>query len=362
MKNIDLRKLSELTSPDRAFLTIYSSGNKKSEDILDNLTSRKKVLKNNDDEYLHFNENFKLVENDLKKKPEEKKSFVIFCCWALDYYKKYELGPEVEDIIRIDSSPYILPIAQLRDEYEDHIIITATNEKTKIYLVSAQKNIQEEKIEGDIKNHVKVGGWSQQRYERRRDKEFSRYTKNISEKVKEMLKGSNLRRIIMVGSKETIKELSEAFPGEIREKIAGEKAVDLKKGEDFLNAEIFKLLWEEERRSEKEMWGLVKRRFFSGELSVNGIKDVIYFLKRGRVDKVIVDKDIEYSGIRCRQCEELTPEEADICPKCGSTSVFKVDLKNEIVELLELSGGDIEFASGIEELKELDGIAALLRY
>lgn len=362
MKNIDLRKLSELTSPDRAFLTIYVSERQKNEKILEQLNTRKKVLKNNDDEYLHFTENFKMVKNDLGKNPAGDKSFVIFCCWALDYYKRYELGPDAGDIIRIDSSPYILPIAQLRDEYEDHIIITTTNERTKIFLVSCLENIKEEDITGNIKNHVKVGGWSQQRYERRRDKEFSRYAKNISEKVKEMLQEFNLRRIILAGSKETMKELSDVFPQDIKERIVGKKALDLKKGEGFLNQEIFKLLWEEERRSEKEAWGQIKGRYLRGELSVSGIEDVVYFLKRGRVDKVIVDKNIEYSGIRCRQCEELTPKETDICPKCKSGSVFKVDLKNEIVELIELTGGEIEFAEEIEELNELGGIAALLRY
>ena len=129
-----------------------------------------------------------------------------------------------------------------------------------------------------------------------------------------------------------------------------------------MNREIFHLLWEEERRSEKKTWGLIKRRFLRGELSVAGIEEVVHFLKQGQVDRIIVDEGLEYTGIRCRQCEALTVQKANLCPHCKSESVFPVDLKNEIVELLELSGGEIEFASGIEELKQLGGIAALLRY
>jgi hypothetical protein len=39
-----------------------------------------------------------------------------------------------------------------------------------------------------------------------------------------------------------------------------------------------------------------------------------------------------------------------------------VDLTNEIVELAQLTGAEIEFAEGIDELVSLGGIAALLRY
>ena len=35
---------------------------------------------------------------------------------------------------------------------------------------------------------------------------------------------------------------------------------------------------------------------------------------------------------------------------------------NEITELLKLSGGEIEFAENIDELKEAGDIAAILRY
>ena len=363
MEAIDLRKLSQMTSPDRAFLTIYGSAKKKNDELVERLHNRKRLLKKEEDEYLQFTENLKLVEKDLKKNPIKDKSFVIFCCWALDFYERHVLGAEVEDIIRVDSSPYILPIAQLRDEYEDHLVITATNDRTKIFLVSVMKDIQEEEaIHGHIKNHVKVGGWSQQRYERRRDKEFSRYTKEISDTVKEMLRENDLRRIILIGSRETMHEISEAFPREIKDKIIGQKALDLRKGEDVLNREVFDLLWQEERRSETEAWALIRGRLLKGELAVSGIEDVVHSLKEGRVAQVIVDKNIEYQGIRCRDCEELTANEADTCPKCNSVSVFKVDLKNEIVELAELTGAEIEFAEEIEELNAQGGIAALLRY
>ena len=362
MKKFDLKKLSSISSAERAFLSLYISEKTTEEDLEKALNQKKKVLLKGSNDHEYFSENLKLIMNDIGKNPVKKGNHVIFCCWALDYYKRFQIDLPVDDLIRIDSSPYILPLAQIEDEYENYLVIAATNEKTKLYMVSCLKTIREEDIKGNIKNHVKVGGWSQQRYERRRDKEFSEYVKEISSKIKEISKGITFRRIVLVGSKETIRVLEEALPDDLKKQVVGEKALDLKKGENVVNEEIFSLLWEEERRTEKKLWERTRARYLKGELGVTGKYDVLYFAKRGRVESVIVNKNAELNGIRCRDCEELSEKETDICPACKSTSVFPVDLVNEITELIKLSGGEIEFADNIDELKETGDIAAILRY
>ncbi len=362
MKKIDLRELSSISSADRAFLSVYIAGKSTNEVLEKALNIKKKILKKGTDEFEYFSENQKMILNDLKKNPVKNGDHAIFCCWALDYYKRYEIQLPVDDLIRIDSSPYILPLAIMEDEYENYLVIAATNERTRMYLVSGMKTVSEDDITGNIKNHVKVGGWSQQRYERRRDKEFSEYIKNIIDKIRELKKEIEFRRIVIVGSKETIRELQSSLPDDLKKNIAGEKALDLKKSESSVNEEIFNLLWEEERRTEKELWEQTKNRYLRGELGVAGAEDVLYFSKRSRVDSVIVNKNSGLKGIRCRDCEELSAGEQDKCPKCGSSSTFEIDLVNEITELLKLSGGEIEFAEDIAELKEVGDIAAILRY
>ncbi len=362
MNKVDLKKLSKVSSSERAFLSVYISNKSKIEDVLESLNTKKKMLQKGTDDYDYLNENIKIVTNDLTKEPPTGKNIVIFCCWPLNYYEKIDIGIPVRDMIKIDSSPYILPLAQLQDEYENYLVIATTNEKTKMYIVSSLKTVREEEIKGNIKNHVKVGGWSQQRYERRRDKEFSVYVKDIIERIRDIIQDIEIRRFILVGSKETIRELRELLPEDLQKNIVGEKPFDLKKSEKKINEEIFKLLWEEERKTEKELWGKIKSRYLKGELAVAGIYDVLYFAKRGRIDQAIVNRESTLKGIRCRDCEELSAGETDICPKCGSKSVFTIDMINEITELLALTNGKFEFADKIDELENVGDIAATLRY
>ncbi|TET45396.1 hypothetical protein E3J62_07710 [candidate division TA06 bacterium] len=359
---IDLKRLAKMSSHDRAFLSIYLSGPDSMRRIKKRIDNIKKMLKENRDESEHLEENLKLIEDYFDKHPYKSGSLCVFCCWLLDYLEAYPLNVPVEDMVWVDSSPYIRPLAELKDEYESFAVVVADNEFARIFLVSSGKTDSEEKIKGNIKNHVKVGGWSQQRYERRRDKELHKYAKEIVDNLKELDKKEEFRRIILVGGKEAIREIHKALPDRLAQNVVGEKALDLGKGGNYLGREIYDLFFVEERKSERDLWEEIKTRYLRGEPAVVGVQDVLFAGRMGRVEKAIVNRTARFSGIRCRDCEGLFSGELEKCPDCGSESVFAVDLLNEMVELLSKTGAGIDFADEIGELAEVGGIAALLRY
>jgi hypothetical protein len=57
-------------------------------------------------------------------------------------------------------------------------LVVCDNEKSSIYTVTNEKAEVELAIKGGVKNHVRKGGWSQQRYERRRDQQLAHYAKD----------------------------------------------------------------------------------------------------------------------------------------------------------------------------------------
>ena len=78
----------------------------------------------------------------------------------------------------------------------------ADNKKARIYLVSMAVAESGESVAGNVKNHVRKGGWSQQRYERRRDKQLLHYAREIVDALEGLHKEEPFRRILLVGSKE----------------------------------------------------------------------------------------------------------------------------------------------------------------
>src|SRR5690606_7133511 len=103
-----------------------------------------------------------------------------------DYLQVIRLERSVPDLLWVDSSPYIRPLAELRDEYENFVVVAASNTDTRVYVVTSAKPDEEARVRGDVKNHVKVGGWSQKRYARRRDKELHHYAREIADVLSDL--------------------------------------------------------------------------------------------------------------------------------------------------------------------------------
>ena len=361
----ELRELSELEAPERAFLSVYLAGPSSLDGLEGRFTHLRRALAGEEaerNERDHFDENVKLVRDYLKKNPLKTGSLCLFACWAIDFFKAIPLSTRLEDFIAVDSSPFIRPLAEFLDEYENVAVVVADNKRARIFLVSATVAEHEKKIAGNVKNHVRKGGWSQQRYERRRDKQLLHYAREIVRALEKLDREAEFRRILLVGGKEILGIVYENLPSALARKVAGREAFDLGKGEKALNEEIRKLFVEEERRSEKELWERIRSEYLRGGLGVVGLGDVFRAAKAGRVEKAVVDRSFKPRGTKCRDCESLQPEEVRVCPECGSESVFAVDLVNEICELLSRTGGEADFVDPIPTLTESGRIAALLRY
>ena len=362
--DVDLRKLAGLTAPQRAFLSVYLARPRSVARLDKRLREARRVLRGGGaekDEREFFDQNVGLVRDYLARNPLTSGSLCLFACWALDFFEAVAVAAPVADLVWVDSSPYIRPLAELQEEYENVAVVVADNKKARIFLVSSAVAGPEETLKGNVKNHVKKGGWSQQRYERRRDKQLLLYAREIADAVVRLDRAETFRRILLVGGKEILRIVRENLPKALRSKVA-EKAADLHRGEGPLNADILELFFEQERRSERDLWEKIRTEYLRGGLGVVGLDGVLAAAQAGRVGSVVVDRTYRPEGRRCRACEHLAAGAPAACPACASTSLFPVDMVEEVVELLALTSAEADFADPIPTLTEAGHIAALLRY
>jgi peptide subunit release factor 1 (eRF1) len=362
INDIDLRELAKASSKDRSFLSLYLSGPGSWEKLGRRMQTIETILAGSPAELAEYKENLKKVRGFLERSPHGEGSLCVFCCQLLDYFKSFSLERPVKDLIRIGPSPYVRPIAELREDYESIAVVAASNDRTRIFLVTAASAKQEEVIKGGIKNHVKVGGWSQQRYERRRDKALHHYAREVVERLARLEREEPFRHILLVGSKETLQEIARNLPPSLAAKLTGEKPLDLSRGEGYLHQEVLELFDEQEHRSEAELWRKIQGRYSRGEPAAIGPEETLEAALAGRVETAVANRGARVAGTRCRDCDRVYAGCLDRCPACGSTSVYAVDLVNELVERLALTGASLEFVGPLEELKSVGELAALLRY
>jgi len=363
LQDIDLRELAEMRGNGRDFVSAYFSG----ADGLDSLSGREKslrdLLEDNATELELFEENMKLIRKVLQENSVENSEGVcVFACTLLDFVRGYPISMPVATELHVGSSPYIRPLAELQDEYETFAVVACDNEKTRIYLVTNETADLEESVRGDVKNHVRKGGWSQQRYERRRDQQLHHYAQEVSDALVELQRQAGFDRIVLLGSRETMREIEEELPEMIAEMVVAKDPFDLGRGQEALLEQAYEEYFADERQDEQDLWERIKNEYMSNARGTVGATGVLDAARVGRVDAMIVTRDVRIDGTQCRDCEHLVHGTPETCQQCGSRSVFKVELVDALTRQVELTSGRIEYADRIPGLTKAGHVAALLRY
>lgn len=367
LHEIDLRALTDLAATERGWLTFYLDGSDDPSE-LDRRGDRIRTTLEEDDEdddAVSFEENIGRIRQWLEDHPpeaDENRSTVVFACWANDQTIGYTLDVSLSTRLRIGPGPFVRPIAEAQEEYEPFLVVVSDNHRTRIYTVTADEVEEEKRLRGKVKNRVKKGGWSQARYARRREKQIERYVDDISDHLGRIASEGGAERIVLLGSDETLRELSGALPNELEEKVIGRGSVDDMEDVDQIVADAYEIFWETEREEERSLWKRIKAEVASDGLGVLGAKEVLDALKLGRVDEMLVTRDATASGTRCRACRNQFAETVDTCPACESQDVYESNLIEALVEECERTGAAVEFSDPIKGLTKAGDVAAHLRY
>jgi len=363
LQDIDLRELAEMRGNGRDFVSAYFSGKEGFHSLAARERSLRELLVDNDTELESFDENLKLIRDLLEENSVEDATGVcVFACALLDFVRGYPIHMPVPTEMHVGSSPYIRPLAELQDEYETFALVACNNEKTRIFLVTNETAKLEESVRGDVKNHVRKGGWSQQRYERRRDNELHHYAQEVSHALETLRRQYNFERVVLIGSRETMEEIEDELPENLAELVVAKDAFDLGRGQEAMIEQAYEEYFADERQDEAHLWERIKNEYMSHARGAMGATAVLEAALAGRIDTMIVTRDAKLPGTQCRDCEHLVHGTPETCQQCGSKSVFEVALIDALTRQVELTSGEVNFVDEISGLTKAGHVAALLRY
>ncbi len=275
------------------------------------------------------------------------------------------------------------PLKEMVRETEVYGIILIEASEADVGMLSGKKITSLKHMDSLVPNKFKTGGWSQARFARVREGLLNDFMKKVagiaSAQFKEM---KDLKGVIIGGGGPTKEQFASgdyldyrvksAVLGIVNTSYMGmpglQEAVD--KSEDMMKqAAIVK---------EKQLL----ERFFAefakdSGLAVYGLKEVAQALKSGIVEILLVSESFEWENVsyQCSKCnyrETRLMRKSDAlglkCSKCGANANITEEksVLDELLKLAESANSSIEYVSVDtpkgEQLKELGGIAAMLRY
>jgi peptide subunit release factor 1 (eRF1) len=117
-----------------------------------------------------------------------------------------------------------------------------------------------------------------------------------------------------------------------------------------------------ERQAERAALDRLQQGVGAGGRGVSGLDDVLGVLNERRVETLLIEERFQMPGTACPQCSSLFSENVTTCPADDTPTRHFDDIVEEAVELAVSQSADVIIARHHDDLEELGGIGAVLRF
>jgi peptide subunit release factor 1 (eRF1) len=295
---------------------------------------------------------------------EENRGVVIYAELGGDWFEALQFPVPVANRLVVDVRPLIAPLAQVIDGYDHHGVVLIDRGRARILSVYLGTLLDEVEIHNDTNrtpHDVQAGGYSQSRYQRRKDEEMRSFFRDFAKEVQDFVRRYQPDDLVILGTDENIGKFREFLPESLLKQVVytGPMSVDDPAPEVLARLEPH-LHAERDRESE----ALLKRlgdRVRQDYLATAGYRSTLAALQEGRVDTLVLERDRAREGSRCTQCGFVFGRVTERCPFDDAETTPVADVVDEMLRLAEAQGAEVEFVDP-GAAAEVRGAGALLRF
>jgi peptide chain release factor subunit 1 len=332
-----LRDLARLSQTDRTVLSAYVSLAQGWDGVKQFLIREHKRLQPvlSTDEKDLFETSLSFLEDYIKERKSQNfhgPGLAFFADLGADYMQGVELTVAPTAFVAVDNEAIIHPLALELDEYEPIGVIMIDASCTRILIAAGSVLDDMDALCTKIHHLSKVGGWSQMRYQRRRQKQVQHFARDVIEKATDAFNDAGVKRVVIAGRDRMITALEQELPRVWQNRVIATVRWDLADKDRTFLEKIRPILEQAERDQEKTLLDQLIGELRRGGLAVAGINDTVQALERAQVDTLFVS-----SGMDKEMCEKL-------------------------VSRAEATGAYVEFIPKNEVISTLGGVGALLRF
>ena len=164
--DIDMRALADIYDEMDIYLSVYLPVSGRDNEHLNRIfvDSRLKAIRNVLPPELQdaLEKTFEMAEGRIFEEPfSGEKGRVILACSAESFLHVYRLAVEPERSMVLDTSPYLLPLARLRADYDDYGMVLVDSREARFVCIRSDLAEEKKHLSTDLMNKHKKGGWSQ---------------------------------------------------------------------------------------------------------------------------------------------------------------------------------------------------------
>ena len=286
----------------------------------------------------------------------------VFCSGESDLFEVIRLPKPVQSEVVISDSPFIEPLVDLVSG--PWCILLCNRRTARVFRGSSDRIEEVARItSNDVLSQADAGGWSQQRYERGQDEEAHRHLKRAAELLHRRFRRARFDHLLIGSPEELASDVEKTLHPDVQQRLAGRLTVDVENtGADAVLEAARPLIEQHERAAERDALDRLQQGVGAGGRGAAGLEDVLGVLNERRVELLLIEERFAMPGQVCPQCSSLFPEGITACPADGTPTDASADVVEKAVELALSQSARVLIARHHDDLEQMGGIGAVLRF
>jgi peptide subunit release factor 1 (eRF1) len=288
----------------------------------------------------------------------------IFACWGVgEFFEAIQLTTPVSDNrVYAYNQPHLYHLARLDEQYPRYAAVLTDTNTARIFVFGLGHVIDAEKVKGTKVHRVKVGGWSQARYQRRVGNAHHEHVKEVMERLAQIVREDHVSHIILAGDSVVIPLLQEQLPQELVSMVEVMKLDVHASEQDVLTATLQKLQ-EQEAKTAAEKVDRLMQEYRARGLAVVGLHETLEALTNGQVEELIISSALDQSHPLPEEVEAIfAPEIPDSEGGTESDKPRQASLPDLLVTKAKQTGATVTFIEDATLLESTGGVGAFLRW
>lgn len=288
----------------------------------------------------------------------------IFACGAAELFETIQLNAPLEDnYLYVYNQPHLYHLTRLDDAYPRYAALVTDANNARIFVFGLGETLETEQVKGKKVQRVKVGGWSQARYQRRVENAHASHAKEAIEALDKIVRQDNIKHVILAGDPQMAPVLQEHMPKHLTDKLVDVMKLDLKASDHEVFQATLDRMREEDVKTDAEKVERLLMLYRGRGLAVVGAEATLEALANGQVDELLISAGMEETHAEEEPIEAiLAPEVPDSSGGTESDEPRKVLLADLLVTKAKQTDATVSFIEDVELLKEVGGVGGFLRW
>lgn len=217
----------------------------------------------------------------------------IFACSGADLFEVLQMtAPIKENGIHVCAQPHLYQLVRLDERFPKYAAVLTDTNSAKIFTFALGQMVEADDLSGKKVHRVKVGGWSQARYQRRAENAHEDHAKELIQRLQQIVREDAITHIVIAGDSVILPLLQQHMPQDLAPLVETAK-LDLHASEHDIFTATLTVLQEHEATSEAEKVQRLLRQCRARALAVVGLEATRAALANGQVDELLISSALE---------------------------------------------------------------------